>query len=392
MNTNSINQRLFKIFTLMLFACFAAYLTASSISLYGPGISPDSTRYIQLAHDISSNGLAFLTENKSVTQPPLFPLALAVTSMLTGFTYIRTAGLLNILCSSASVIVILLTASSITRSSAVLILLGLLSCFSIPLVYVWSWAWSEPLFILTISLIILLFSMPKISNWTAFLAGLLTTVAFFTRYAGIVLIPATALFLVLYCSGSAWNRCKRLVVFAFPSIAMPSLYVARNYAVSGTLLGNRSSSQLGISDNVDLVKDVVFAWFLPVPIRSFETLILLICAILGGAAWHYRHNIGHAIRHSKRVVVYCAVFCAAYTSFIVWTSSTTAYDHINNRLLSPLYPPLLIIFSSLLKPEIWRNTTVRIFALFTFFICCVLHHIWEVHMLIKYNALSSHSG
>ncbi|MFC1652676.1 hypothetical protein ACFL3F_03045 [Planctomycetota bacterium] len=51
-----------------------------------------------------------------------------------------------------------------------------------------------------------------------------------------------------------------------------------------------------------------------------------------------------------------------YTAFMVWTSTTTAYDHIDTRLLSPLYPSLVIIIASLLKPDLWRSRILSIVA------------------------------
>jgi hypothetical protein len=376
----------------MIFACLAAYLTMRSTSLYGPGLSPDSTTYVGLARDISANGFAFLTENKAVVQPPLYPMALAATSSLAGATIIHAAAWINILASAALVAVILLTVSRVTMSIPVLTVTGILSCFSVPLTHVWSMAWTEPLFILTVSLALLIVSEPKHSVFSVLFAGLLTAAACFTRYAGIVLLPVVTAFLFLSQAGNAWKRCRHAALYALPPTFFFALYVSRNYALSGTPLGGRSPSQLGIADNVDLAKDVVLGWFLPYRVRSFETLLLLTCALIGAVAWHQRSHIARVIRSSDRIVSLCAAFSVAYAGFIVWTSTTTAYDHINDRLLSPLYPSLLILFAVLLKPESYRSQLVRILALGAFCLLCVVAPLLATYSQVNRNAHEGAGG
>lgn len=377
---------------IVLFACLAAYLTMRSTSLYGPGLSPDSTGYVALGKDVSANGFAFLTENKAVVQPPLYPIALAATSSLTGTTVIHAARLVNILSSAALVAVILLTVSRVTTSIPVLTVAGILSCFSIPLTHVWSMAWTEPLFILTVSLALLIVSDCRHPVLSTLLAGLLTAAAFLTRYAGIVLLPVVTAFLFLSQTGSAWKRCKFAALYALPPAIMFALYVLRNYALSGTLLGARSPSQLGISDNVDLVKDTILAWFLPWRIHSFETFLLLMCIFIGALTWHHRDHIARVIRNSERIVLLCVAFSVTYTAFIVWTSTTTAYDHIDDRLLSPLYPSLLILFAVLLRPESWRSQLVRNLALGVFCLLCVVAPLRATYSQVNRKAAQGAGG
>jgi len=377
---------------IVVFACVAGYLTMRSTSLYGPGLSPDSTEYVALARDVSANGFAFLTENKAVVQPPLYPIALAATSSLTGSPVIHAARGINILSSAALVAVILLTVSRVTMSIPVLIVTGILSCFSIPLTGVWSMAWTEPLFILTVSLALLIVGEHKHPVYSPLFAGVLTAAAFFTRYAGIVLLPVVTAFVFLSQTGGAWKRCKSAALYALPPAIMFALYLFRNFALSGTLLGARSPSQLGISDNIDRVKDVILAWFLPWRIHSFATFLLLMCTFIGALTWHHRHHIAHVIRNSERIVLLCAAFSVTYTAFIVWTSTTTAYDHINDRLLSPLYPSLLILLAALLKPESWRNQLVRNLALGVFCLLCVVAPLRTTYSQVNRKAAQGAGG
>jgi len=254
-------------------------------------------------------------------------------------------------------------------------------------------AWTEPMFILTVSLALLIISEFKHPVYSALFAGLLTTAACFTRYAGIVLLPSVTGFLLLSQTGSAWKRWKHATLYALPPTILFALYVFRNYALSRTPLGQRFPSQLGIRDNVILVKNEILTWFLPSSrIHSFESLLLLMGVLIGAVAWHHRHHIARVIQNSDRIVRLFAAFSVAYVAFIVWTSTTMAYDHINFRLLSPLYPSLLILFSLLLKPESWRNQLVRILALAAFCLLCVTTPLWKTYSQVKRNVEQGAGG
>jgi len=356
----------------LIFAALAAYLTFCSVSLYGPGLSPDSTGYIRLARDIAENGFRFLTEKKAISQPPAYPLALAAVSKLTGMSVLTAASWINTLASATLVALVLMSVYRVTTSLSVYIITGILSCFSIPLIQVWSMAWTEPLFILLISLTFLVVTQTKRTAILLVAAAVLTAAACLTRYAGIVLIPVVFVFVLLSEVGTLWRRCKYALLYALPPALVFALYAGRNYALSGTPLGGRSPSQMGLADNIDLVTDVILGWFLPWRIRSFETLLFGGCALIGLLVWHHRHHIARVMRQSNGIVPLSGLFFLVYAAFIVWTSTTTAYDHIDNRLLSPLYPSILIMFALLLKPESWRSQFVRAPALGVFCLLCVV--------------------
>jgi hypothetical protein len=350
---------------ILVFAILTGYLTIRSTSLYGPGLSPDSTGYIRLARDIQSNELQFLSENQAVSQPPLYPIVLAVTASLGDIPIQDAARLINVLSSAGLAALILAGVSQVTLSLPVLIIIGLLSSFSVPLTLIWSMAWTEPLFIFLLSIILLIAAGGRRPILSASFAGLLTAAACFTRYAGIVLIPVLSAYFFFTQPGHLWKRLRGVAVYAVIPTLLFSLYVLRNYAVSGTPLGSRSPSVMAFAQNVDLVTQVVFSWFLPWRISAFETLLLIAFGVLGAMVWSRRKHIVGVLRDSPNIVLLSATFSAAYTVFIVWTSTTTAYDHINSRLLAPIYPSLLIIFAVILRPESWHSRSARGVALFS---------------------------
>jgi len=377
---------------ILIFAVLAAYLTLRSISLYGPGLSPDSTGYIRLARDITENGFRFLTEKKAISQPPAYPLALAAISRFAGTSVLTAATWINAIASATLVALILLSVARITRSPSLYVIAGILSCFSIPLTHVWSMAWTEPMFILLISLTFLAVTHTKRTAISVVASAVLTAAALLTRYAGIVLIPVVCAFLFFSGAGTFWRRCKYPLLYALPPTLILALYSGRNYALSGTPLGARSPSQMGLADNIYLATNVIFGWFLPWRIRSFETLLLTGCVLIGAMVWRHRHHIARVIRQSDRIVLLSGLFFVVYTAFIVWTSTTTAYDRIDNRLLSPLYPSVVIMFAFLLKPESWRSQLIRVPALGVFCLLCVVAPLRATYSQVNRSAEQGAGG
>ncbi len=356
---------------IVLLSCLAACLTLFSTSRYGPGLTPDSADYIRLARDILENGFSFLLEHKAVDQPPLYPMALAASSSLTGMSILHAARGINLLASAGLVAVILLCISRFTRSVLVLVLIGLLASLSIPLTQVWSMTWTEPLFLWMVSMVFFLVSGTRHHRLAVLTAGLFTAAACLMRYAGIVLLPVVAVFLMISSSERVWNRLRNVTIYALPTVIFFALYVARNVALSGTALGERVSSNVGWMTQMDLAIRVVLDWFLPWKLAPIPSRILAFASICGVVGWLRIHPVVSDIRGSFRIIPLCLLFTVSHVGFIVWTSATTAYDPINGRLLSPIYPCLLILLAALLQSLDGGNRRGLVFAVCGIFLLWV---------------------
>ena len=349
-----ITQCFFWIYVLI-FAGIAAFLVIRATSLYGIGLSPDSTGYIRLARDITDNGFRFLSERKAISQPPLYPALLALVSVLIGSDPLNAARILNVVSLAALVVIMMLTVRRVTSYPPIILTMGILSCFSIPLIRVSSMAWTEPVFILIVYSLLFLISTSRPSLPIVLFVGFLTGLACLTRYPGIILIPLIFAYLLLSGSARMLKRLKLAFAFAVIPSLMFGLYILRNYAISSTALGSRAPSQTGFAWNINLATETFIAWFLPRRIRTFETALLALSCFIGVLLWSHRKRIVREFLNSHRNVLIFAGFFVLYTAFIVWTSTTTAYDRINSRLLSPVYPALLVLFSLVLKPETLRS-------------------------------------
>ncbi len=343
----------------LLFAGIAGFLVIRATSLYGVGLSPDSTGYIRLARDIADNGFRFLSERKAIAQPPVYPALLALVSVLIGSDPLSAARVLNVVIFAALVVIMMLTVRRVTSHPPIILTMGILSCFSIPLIRVSSMVWTEPVFILIVYSLLFLISTSRPSLPIVLFVGFLTGLACLTRYPGIILIPFIFGYLLLSGSERISKRLKLAFAFAAIPSLMFGLYILRNNAISGTTLGSRAPSQTGFAWNIDLAMETFKAWFLPRRIRTFETALLALSCFIGVFLWSHRKRIAREFLNSHRNILIFAGFFVLYTAFIVWTSTTTAYDRINFRLLSPVYPSLLVLFSFILKSETlgsrWRS-------------------------------------
>lgn len=336
----------------LLVAGIAAGLSLYSTSLYGVGLSPDTTRYIRLARDISENGPAFLSEKKATAQPPIYPVVLAALSKLTGATPLTSARRLNIAMAAAIAFTVTVAVSRVTPFVPARIVIGILTCFSVPLTLASSMGWTEPLFILLVSVSLLVVSSPKPTRRTLFLAALFTMAACLTRYAGIVLIPVVSVFILFQWPGPLRRRLKFAATYAIVPSAFLILYTARNFLVSGNICGLWFPSQLGLATNMDIVNDTVLSWFLPWRIHSSKTLMFGLFILSVAVGWSRRDKLAREIRNSCGIVPLNVAFVAAYILFIVCTATVIAYDPVDDRLLSPVYPSLLIVFALVSNPRV----------------------------------------
>jgi hypothetical protein len=172
--------------------------------------------------------------------------------------------------------------------------------------------------------------------------------------------------------GTLTGRLKYVFTYAIVPGIVFTLYLARNWTISGTLFGTRVASQTGLKKNLDLATNTFLSWFLSSRMRSFDTLMLGAFILLGAVIWSRRAQLSIVLGDARRVVALCGTFTLVYTAFIVWTSTTTAYDGIGDRLLAPAYPSLLVLCASCLKPDVWGGRIGSLVALCGFCMFCVV--------------------
>ncbi|MCC7264874.1 MAG: glycosyltransferase family 39 protein [Candidatus Latescibacteria bacterium] len=309
---------------------------------YGAGLSPDAVGYIGVARQLlAGNGVSGYEGQPFVIQPPLYPVLLALAGWLAGADPLHLAPLLNaLLCGVA----VFLTAQLCARHRQLYPSLAsfgpALSLLSWPFFAVGVMAWSEPLFI-TLGLAALLslgrYLDEERLGWLV-AAGVAVALACLTRYIGLAFLLAGG---VLVCWRSARPLAQRLAhLVCFGAIAgLPLVgWLARNHQLTGTWLGPRQASAHTLAENLGLTCAGLAGLWVPEVLGIPRLLRLglagaVALALLAAALW-----LARRWRTTGAGLALVAGWGGAYVLFLIFTSTTTAYDDINLRLLSPFYP------------------------------------------------------
>ena len=354
------------------FSTLGTFLVLVRESTYGVGVTPDSVRYISTARNLlAGNGFIDWDNSIYIFHPPLFPLLLALTGIF-GPDPADTAGYVNaFLCGLA----IFLSSRWLWQhlrarpaptsralqtwlllwAAAVLVLSPTLSRIA-------SFAWSEPLFILlTISALFTFNTFLDTGKRASLvLAAIFTSLACLTRYVGIT-IPATLLLVLLFRKGDTpHKKATDTVIYALIVGTPLSIWLLRNFLVSGTWTGPRYPTQYSFLFNLKnmfvILADYVLPWpwileienllerlFSVEEVMPQHFLVLLIPTLLifGIGAWVCLTRLP---LHHVRPIVLLAAFTAVYLLILLIARSVEGpAEPVSRRYMAPVYIPLLCI-------------------------------------------------
>ncbi|HEY3289931.1 MAG TPA: hypothetical protein VGK87_07385, partial [Anaerolineae bacterium] len=317
------------------FGCVGLAVILLSTSHHGAGLSPDSVGYIATArHLVSGAGFVIFDGTPLLEQPPLFPAVLAAVDYVFRVDPVSSANVVNgvlfglIIYLGGLLIYRYLAAFPVYAVAGTLAIL----C-SVPLIGISVWALSEPLFI-CLTLLSLIFAHDyheKKDVKSLVLFSLSVALATLTRYIGVTLILWGALSILIYHRTRLSRIVVHLALFLSISTIPLSAWLVRNYAVSHTLLGRRAPSEFTLLQNVASASERLALWFLPGLL-----LIAIFACLTPKDSWRSLKNI---LRQTRLLTFYVIT----YTAFLVITATDTAYDQINDRLLSPTYVPLILV-------------------------------------------------
>lgn len=345
MNLPNRNQLLSKLpFAIM--GLLGAMLVVMLTSKFGVGISPDSVTYVSVARNIL-NGKGFVGYDGYyfVLQPPLYPILLAAAGKIFFTDPLICAGYLNALFLGLIVYLAGLLLLKHVRYYALAIAGTISILVSLLPIQIFLIALSEPLFILLVLLYFYYFDTYRTNE--TFASFLLFSVAAaltcLTRYVGIVLIVGGIISIFAWGRGNTKKKIADIFFFLLISIVPTGLWVIRNHAISGTLTGPRAESSYTLSSNILFAYNTMLNWYSSIKANEwqlfFMVLILLMTVLVALAVTRQWKTIALGIPRIGPALV----FIILYSAIIIISSTTTAYDKIGNRLLSPIFIPSMII-------------------------------------------------
>jgi 4-amino-4-deoxy-L-arabinose transferase-like glycosyltransferase len=201
-----------------------------------PGLSPDSLKYLLLAHSLSS-GLGFQLFGEPMTQyPPGYPALLALVGAV-GASSLARASMLQAAVFSINAV---LVAAAATRGGKGTSWAGpvavVLFVASPGILTLHAMVWSEPAFIaLALGTAILLSErLAGAGRWALIGAGVCLALALLMRYAGIALVPAAVATVLLWKRTPLRARMADAAGLAAMALAPLAVCLARNAIGAGS--------------------------------------------------------------------------------------------------------------------------------------------------------------
>jgi hypothetical protein len=328
-------------------ACIAAAVGFFIIYMYtrhsGVGVSPDSVVYMSAARNVHTHAvLNDFYDRPLVVFPAFYPFFLSAVITVTTLDPMVFAPVLNALLFA----IIIYTSGWIMENFQVRSKWYkhiILSCIALSpcLLEIYSMMWSETLFIL-----LLLFFIIALRHYFKFysfkslgLVSFVAALACITRYAGVTMIAAGGLLILLDNKIIFKKKIIPAFLFGLMSSSLLAINLIRNTFSDGTFTGMREKSLASLADNIYYYGNVLCEW-LPLPKDRFIPVFCTAIIFLAGFALLIWRNYKNGSLNSFENIN--VVFFLVYSLFIIFSATFSRYELINSRLLSPLFVTMLL--------------------------------------------------
>ena len=343
----------------------AASLTAlvgvcASVLMYwilaqGPGVSPDSTTYIEAARSLLE-GNGFFVKGEAMTHyPPVLPLLLGIVGWFSHGDILLASRLIAAFLFGANLVLLGFAVQMCTKHS--LLATGcviLVFLFSAPVVLIHSMAWSEAPFIsFSMAGFLLLahhITRPSLSRliMTSIMIGLAAT----TRYIGVVLFPTTALAIILLDKRSLKQRLTDILIISGLACLPLALWLIRNMLIA------RSATNRVFAFhpfNLNHAKRLIintYDFFLPISNSGWtKALIVGVAFTLFVVACGFLYRKMHITQSVTSISIVLPlilfIYSVLYVAFLfVSVSFFDANTPVDHRILLPEFLALIVAATS----------------------------------------------
>ena len=331
---------------------------------YGPGLHFDAINYIGTARNLlAGEGWIEFHGGRYAAYAPMYPTLLALSGLVSGFDPRAIAGPLNALLFGLTVFVAARWLLELITSRWLALWGGLAAALSLSLTAMASHAMTEPAFILFVTLALFCMDRYLRGRRVALIwAGLFTSLAWLTRYAGVAAVITLLPFLLFQSGVRLLEKLKRTAVFGLIAGLPIGLWAIDR-------IGHRLQAwppRFTLSEFLESSLSELGKWILPVlPQESAVALaavMLFALAIAVGLALIRRPS-------GWRAFCLCGGFTLIYFILMGIAIRTVEYDVVqwHSRYWTPMYIPFLIaLVFALDRLLIWLRNAVRPPALKTF--------------------------
>jgi hypothetical protein len=123
-----------------------------------------------------------------------------------------------------------------------------------------------------------------------------------------------------------------------------TFWLIRNHVMYDSVMGSRPPSPYNLHQIVIYATDTISTWFIPsrLPLFIRATLLIGMMLLLLLSIWHFSAQQQHAWGGDISLVLLNS-YMVSYSLALIYSAATTAFDPLNDHLLSPLYTPLTIV-------------------------------------------------
>jgi hypothetical protein len=317
-------------------------------SNFGAGLSPDSIGYIAAARNLAAgNGFLWYNGDPIDFWPPLYPIILAISIKFFGIDPLLSTHVINSFIFGLTIYLTGLLVYRYIENFAFLAIFGTVYIlFSISLFSVSIMAWSEPPFILFVVLFLLTIDLylEKGSLPYFMVAAIAALLACFTRYIGVALTISGMVAILFFAQSRFKEKLIFSSIFGLVSFLPLSLWLNRNYMLTGTLTGYRDSSKYSIYQNVLNIFNVILGWFFPSRLLSspyYRIGIFLFLVILITLFFVFVCKYWSVLKQYINKIFPIIIFISIYLALLVIGSKTISY--LDNRFLAPIFIPIVIV-------------------------------------------------
>ncbi len=352
--------------------CGAAMVLASVATRGGPGLTVDSIQYMSSGINIAeSRGWLLLADQPLTIYAPGLPLIAAFGEVIG----IGAEAMLHVLSVASFGAIVLLGHKLLSRSVPLRgVVLGATALLAVSptLLEVTTMAWSEPPFMVVVLTYLLVLGrvVDRRELGRVDLAALSTLcwIAFFLRYAGVILIVLGVIGLLLALRPLNGRTLVRIGLLGAITSALPMAWVVRNHAVDGTLLGHRSDSNDSLGDSLYRVASTFGTWMLPGSEAGTRSLALvgvaamllaLVGLIVASSPGPGVQRTALAFGTASGWLLGCAGFVLLYLAYMIAASLYTSFEPLGTRYLFPVSVPGVVVAAAGLSALLRVTTEPR---------------------------------
>ncbi len=365
------------------FCIFSLGICATALILWithsdGLVTSWDSAAYYQGAQSLN-NGEGFMIYSKYGTlvpltgHPPGYSMILSVGKSF-GKDIPEWARIVNAALFGMNIALIALFGSYVTRRMVGGLVGGGLALFFSCLLENHVGATSEGLFIffLIIWLWLMIAYVQSSRAGLLIAATMLASLACMTRYAGISVVLAGGMSIGFLTQKSQRQRMVAVVIYSVLSLAMPVVWVIRNFKVDGHPAGFTTGISLQALDSLIRGISAVYDYFLPfnMPLRfqSIVVLVVMVAGIIG-----IRRALQSRISAQNDTVMagwrVTGLFCAAYLFTVVIAALISKGEvSLIARILLPLPVAVIMLMPTILV----GRKRLEVLGISTFVLICFM--------------------